>query len=274
MTRSYNKKGFTLAELLVVVAIIAVLIGVAIPIFTSQLERSREAADLANIRSAYASVMVDALTDEAGTFSASVRLSQQTPGWQTENAENTLNNLSANGSVQGSPQKDGNATVIWQNDTLKIIFEGGLPVTYSKGDSSNPVVMSEKYGEIVSYLQQNETMPRLNSRYGYYGEGETDADKVKIITVQTGDGQTQNEIKSAMKKLGYSDDDISSTYGALRYAYLDENGNLLGYHGASSGGQSKLYIVGYSNNPVSVSGSEDAKQVLAELKQTGEISGK
>ena len=53
-------KGFTLAELLIVVAIIAVLVAIAIPIFSSQLEKSREAVDLANIRSAYAEVMAAA----------------------------------------------------------------------------------------------------------------------------------------------------------------------------------------------------------------------
>lgn len=45
--------GFTLAELLVVVAIIAVLVMVSIPIFTAQLEKGREAVDLSNLRSAY-----------------------------------------------------------------------------------------------------------------------------------------------------------------------------------------------------------------------------
>ena len=58
-----NKKGFTLAELLIVVAIIAVLVAIAIPIFTSQLEKSREAVDMANIRAAYAEVSADVLTD-------------------------------------------------------------------------------------------------------------------------------------------------------------------------------------------------------------------
>ena len=58
-----NKKGFTLAELLIVVAILAVLVAVSIPIFTSQLEKSRESVDLSNIRSAYSEVMADAITD-------------------------------------------------------------------------------------------------------------------------------------------------------------------------------------------------------------------
>ena len=54
MKEKQNKKGFTLAELLIVVAIIGVLVAISIPIFTSQLEKSREAVDLANLRSAYA----------------------------------------------------------------------------------------------------------------------------------------------------------------------------------------------------------------------------
>lgn len=36
-----RKKGFTLAELLIVVAIIAVLVAISIPIFTLQLEKSQ-----------------------------------------------------------------------------------------------------------------------------------------------------------------------------------------------------------------------------------------
>ena len=35
----------------------AVLVAIAIPVFTSQLEKSREATDLANVRTAYAAVV-------------------------------------------------------------------------------------------------------------------------------------------------------------------------------------------------------------------------
>ena len=57
-----NKKGFTLAELLIVVAIIAVLVAISIPIFTSQLEKSRDAVSVANIRAAYAEAQSAYLT--------------------------------------------------------------------------------------------------------------------------------------------------------------------------------------------------------------------
>ena len=47
-----NKKGFTLVEMLIVVAIIAILIAVSIPMVSSSLEKARHAVDEANERSA------------------------------------------------------------------------------------------------------------------------------------------------------------------------------------------------------------------------------
>ena len=66
MLKKIMKKedGFTLAELLIVVAIIAVLVAVSIPIFTSQLEKSRESTDMANLRAAKAAAVSAYLTDE------------------------------------------------------------------------------------------------------------------------------------------------------------------------------------------------------------------
>lgn len=52
--KNKNSKGFTLAELLVVVAIIAILVAISIPVFTSQLHNARVATDWANLRSLYA----------------------------------------------------------------------------------------------------------------------------------------------------------------------------------------------------------------------------
>ena len=58
-----NRKGFTLMEMLIVVAIIAILIIIAIPTFNSALAKARAATDVANIRSGYAAALVEAMTN-------------------------------------------------------------------------------------------------------------------------------------------------------------------------------------------------------------------
>lgn len=58
-----NRKGFTLMEMLIVVAIIAILVIIAIPTFNSALAKSRAATDVANIRSGYAAAQVEAMTE-------------------------------------------------------------------------------------------------------------------------------------------------------------------------------------------------------------------
>ena len=65
------------------------MVAIAIPIFTSQLERSREATDLANIRAAYAEAVADYLADGADTLkTASVANVKQTvAGWTIDDAK-------------------------------------------------------------------------------------------------------------------------------------------------------------------------------------------
>lgn len=77
-----NKNGFTLMEMLIVIAIIAVLIAVAIPVFASQLEKTREATDLANVRSAYAQVSTEALLGDSEA-TVTVNLKQKQADWQS-----------------------------------------------------------------------------------------------------------------------------------------------------------------------------------------------
>ena len=60
-----NRKGFTLAELLIVVAIVAVLVAIAVPMYTAGLEKSRETTDIANVRSAFAEILTAFLENGA-----------------------------------------------------------------------------------------------------------------------------------------------------------------------------------------------------------------
>ena len=58
-----NKKGFTLIEMLVVIAIIAVLVAIIIPTVSSATDKAKAAADAANLRAIVAEGTVDYLGD-------------------------------------------------------------------------------------------------------------------------------------------------------------------------------------------------------------------
>ena len=67
MNKKLTKKGFTLAELLIVVAILAILVAVSIPIFTSKLHDAKDSTDMANERAAKAAAVAAYMSaDEPG----------------------------------------------------------------------------------------------------------------------------------------------------------------------------------------------------------------
>ena len=131
-----NKNGFTLMEMLIVIAIIAVLIAVAIPVFASQLEKAREATDLANVRSAYAQVSTEALLGDPEA-TVTVDLKQKQADWQS------LNPVNIGGIVHYKDQGD---TENWKgvaapNGTCVVSYKEdyGIILTWSgKADPSEP----------------------------------------------------------------------------------------------------------------------------------------
>lgn len=92
--KELNNKGFSLIELIIVVAIMAVLIGVLAPQYLKYVEKSRESADLDNLQTVITTLQVyasdientDALTGGTITFNKNAA---PTPS-ATTNAEDCL----------------------------------------------------------------------------------------------------------------------------------------------------------------------------------------
>ena len=124
-----NKKGFTLMEMLIVVAIIAVLIAIAIPTFASQLNRSKASADAANIRAGYADLQLKILTETIGT--------------------DTVFYLQKDGSVEKTSGANDYKCAANKADNTSIEDIGGLTnVNWTKGNSVKYTVAGGKVTKI------------------------------------------------------------------------------------------------------------------------------
>lgn len=142
-----KRKGFTLAELLIVVAIIAVLVAIGIPIFTSLLEKSREAADAANIRAQYAQVMDEAITVDGnvnidGKDFEKINLRQKQPDWQTETIPNSLGNFSV---IEGIPGTQAWVEYHADTETVYIKFEGESQNGDSGSNGENNILIDSSF---------------------------------------------------------------------------------------------------------------------------------
>lgn len=128
-----NKKGFTIVELVIVIAVIAILAGVLIPTFAVVIDNARKSAAYSNCRNAMTTVISDSEYGqvEEGTIFVS--------GEYYAVFENS---------------KLGEATKFeWSNSNECEITVGSKEATFSKG--SNDISLSESSTDYESYTSNN-----------------------------------------------------------------------------------------------------------------------
>ena len=65
--RKKDNKGFTLVELVIVIAILAILVGILAPQYTKYVEKSRQAADIDNMEEMVKAVQVYVVDERTET---------------------------------------------------------------------------------------------------------------------------------------------------------------------------------------------------------------
>lgn len=126
--------GFTLVEMLIVVAIIAILIAVSIPIVNGALEKARQATDAANVRAAAAAATIQYLKDDGKAVTA----------MQYDASKGKLDNSAA---ATAYGKADGNeANVVW----VKVSADGEVEWAWGTPGTSEPTGLTYTKGQPVT----------------------------------------------------------------------------------------------------------------------------
>lgn len=135
-----KKGGFTLVEMLIVVAIIAILIAVSVPMVGNSLESAREAVDESNARAAISLATIEVLTKNINE--------DKTWGYVVSGANGSLNEAANSGSKgKSSTVKEVPLTVTYHHDNgtftvpdeyQALLVKAGAAAVASNNPNPNP----------------------------------------------------------------------------------------------------------------------------------------
>ena len=155
LNKKKNNKGFSLVELVIVIAILAILVGILAPQYTKYVEKSRKAADASNMDEIVKTIKVYAAdpANELPTGTYTVTMSDGTTAiTQTGSTPEALTALQSE-VVKTIPSyattgikskkwgKDGAKASIVAN--VEVLEDGGTSVTYTPDKFNNYMTKGE-----------------------------------------------------------------------------------------------------------------------------------
>ncbi len=140
--KKFNKKGFTLIEMLVVIAVIAILVSIVIPTVQGSTEKAAEAADAANIRAYIAEATTKGLT--GGTYSKTYTMKQS----------GSLDSVSEIGGYPASTFDDATSvTIEWKDGALSVTTDVTPEIVKCKVEGCDGTVTEGKCSKDATHSQ-------------------------------------------------------------------------------------------------------------------------
>lgn len=138
--RKKDNKGFTLVELVILVAILAILVGLLAPQYTKYVEKSRQSADVDNLEEMVKAVqvyVVDERTEASGTTTLTATITLTKDGVTIVDADNKVGVTAALEEYVPNYSKTTRKAKQWSADPnvkLEVKADGGITITYGPDD--------------------------------------------------------------------------------------------------------------------------------------------
>lgn len=95
--KKLNKKGFTLIELIVVIAILAILAAILIPAITGYITKAQDGRDQANCRAYYSQISMQVLLDQVTSPATAATVNGVTLTYTYNDQDNVMSTFSCVG---------------------------------------------------------------------------------------------------------------------------------------------------------------------------------